>query len=78
MLCVAVEELRKQEETGQLVQPVLFVLLVLVSVLLYLGVSLMDPGFILSDDSDLQVINDPHIYLLHHVYGRLVFKSQYK
>nr|XP_020474446.1 probable palmitoyltransferase ZDHHC12 [Monopterus albus]XP_020474447.1 probable palmitoyltransferase ZDHHC12 [Monopterus albus] len=47
-------ELRKQEETGQLVQPVLFVLLVLVSVLLYFTVSLMDPGFILSDDSDLQ------------------------
>uniref|UniRef100_A0A3Q3MY81 Palmitoyltransferase n=1 Tax=Labrus bergylta TaxID=56723 RepID=A0A3Q3MY81_9LABR len=47
-------ELRKQEETGQLVQPVLFVLLVLVSVLLYFAVSLMDPGFILSDDSDLQ------------------------
>ncbi|XP_013855393.1 palmitoyltransferase ZDHHC12-B isoform X3 [Austrofundulus limnaeus] len=47
-------ELRKQEETGQLVQPVLFVLLVLVSVLLYFTVSLMDPGFILSDDPDLQ------------------------
>ncbi|XP_040013063.1 palmitoyltransferase ZDHHC12-B isoform X2 [Xiphias gladius] len=47
-------ELRKQEETGQLVQPVIFVLLVLVSVLLYFAVSLMDPGFILSDDSDLQ------------------------
>ncbi|KAL7376117.1 hypothetical protein ABVT39_001353 [Epinephelus coioides] len=47
-------ELRKQEETGQLIQPVLFVLLVLVSVLLYFAVSLMDPGFILSDDSDLQ------------------------
>ncbi|XP_005929059.1 palmitoyltransferase ZDHHC12-B isoform X3 [Haplochromis burtoni] len=47
-------ELRKQEETGQLVQPVLFVLLVLLSVLLYFAVSLMDPGFILSDDTDLQ------------------------
>ncbi|KAE8284682.1 putative palmitoyltransferase ZDHHC12 [Larimichthys crocea] len=47
-------QLRKQEETGQLVQPVLFVLLVLVSVLLYFAVSLMDPGFILSEDSDLQ------------------------
>ncbi|KAF7217617.1 transcript variant X1 [Nothobranchius furzeri] len=48
-------ELRKQEETGQLVQPVLFVLLVLVSVLLYFAVSLMDPGFVLSDERDLQV-----------------------
>ncbi|KAM4532133.1 palmitoyltransferase ZDHHC12-B isoform 2-T2 [Fundulus diaphanus] len=47
-------ELRKQEETGQILQPVLFVLLVLVSVLLYFAVSLMDPGFILSEDSDLQ------------------------
>lgn len=78
MLCVVVEELRKQEETGQLVQPVLFVLLVLVSVLLYFGVSLMDPGFILSDDSDLQVINDPRVYLLHHMYAWLEFKSQCK
>lgn len=55
LLCVLPAELRKQEETGQLVQPVLFVLLVLVSVLLYFAVSLMDPGFIMSDDSDLQV-----------------------
>ncbi|MEQ2277072.1 hypothetical protein XENORESO_019142 [Xenotaenia resolanae] len=48
-------ELRKQEETGQLLQPVLFVLLVLLSVLLYFAVSLMDPGFILSEEKDLQV-----------------------
>ncbi|XP_068609077.1 palmitoyltransferase ZDHHC12-B [Brachionichthys hirsutus] len=48
-------ELRKQEETDQLVQPVLFVLLVLLSVLLYFAVSLMDPGFILTEDGDLQV-----------------------
>lgn len=54
-VCVSPEELRKQEETGQLLQPVFFVLLVLVSVLLYFAVSLMDPGFILSNDSDLQV-----------------------
>ncbi|KAG5272069.1 hypothetical protein AALO_G00161320 [Alosa alosa] len=47
-------DLRKQEETGELVKPVLFVLLVLVSVLLYFAVSLMDPGFVLSDDSDVQ------------------------
>ncbi|XP_063066448.1 palmitoyltransferase ZDHHC12-B [Engraulis encrasicolus] len=47
-------ELRKQEETGQLFKPVLFVTLVLVSVLLYFGVSLMDPGFVLCDDRDVQ------------------------
>ncbi len=67
LLCVLVLELRKQEETGQLVHPVLFVLLVLVSVLLYFAVSLMDPGFILSDDSDLQVINDPNVYSYHNL-----------
>jgi hypothetical protein len=49
------EDLRKHEENGRLVQPVLFVLLVLVSVLLYFAVSLMDPGFILNDDNGLQV-----------------------
>lgn len=54
-VCVCARaELRRQEETGHLVQPVLFVLLVLVSVLLYFAVSLMDPGFILSEDA-LQV-----------------------
>ncbi|XP_035235235.1 probable palmitoyltransferase ZDHHC12 [Anguilla anguilla] len=42
-------DLRKQEERGELKQPVLFVLLVLVSVLLYFAVSLMDPGFVVSD-----------------------------
>ncbi|XP_059905884.1 palmitoyltransferase ZDHHC12-B isoform X1 [Gadus macrocephalus] len=47
-------DLRKHEENGRLVQPVLFVLLVLVSVLLYFAVSLMDPGFILNDDNGLQ------------------------
>ncbi|XP_048876694.1 palmitoyltransferase ZDHHC12-B isoform X1 [Brienomyrus brachyistius] len=45
-------DLRKKEESGDLFQPVLFVLLVLVSVLLYFAVSLMDPGFVLSEDSD--------------------------
>ncbi|KAL0965148.1 hypothetical protein UPYG_G00277410 [Umbra pygmaea] len=47
-------DLRKQEETGDLFQPVLFVLLVLISVLLYFAVSLMDPGFVLSDCRDLE------------------------
>ena len=64
-VCMCVE-LRQQEETGQLVQPVLFVLLVLGSVLLYFAVSLMDPGFILSEDRDLQVLYDPHMYLHPH------------
>ena len=50
-----VADLRKQEESGHLIQPVLFVLLVLLSVLLYFTVSLMDPGFVLSDDRDLLV-----------------------
>lgn len=56
-------ELRRQEETGQLVQPVLFVLLVLLSVLLYFAVSLMDPGFILSEDAGFQVKTPSSIYL---------------
>ncbi|XP_068190611.1 palmitoyltransferase ZDHHC12-B [Antennarius striatus] len=47
-------ELRRQEETGLLLQPVLFVLLVLTSVLLHFTVSLMDPGFILTHHTDLQ------------------------
>ncbi|NXR11654.1 ZDH12 palmitoyltransferase, partial [Semnornis frantzii] len=36
----------RQEERGELLQPLTFVLLVLCSVLLYLRVSLMDPGFV--------------------------------
>ncbi|XP_026103621.1 probable palmitoyltransferase ZDHHC12 isoform X2 [Carassius auratus] len=47
-------DLRRQEELGELTLPVLFVLLVLVSVLLYFAVSLMDPGFVPSVDCDLQ------------------------
>ncbi|XP_061119472.1 palmitoyltransferase ZDHHC12-B isoform X1 [Conger conger] len=43
-------DLRRQEEAGQLVMPVLFVMLVLLSVLLYFAVSLMDPGFVLAND----------------------------
>uniref|UniRef100_A0A8C6YRH6 Palmitoyltransferase n=1 Tax=Nothoprocta perdicaria TaxID=30464 RepID=A0A8C6YRH6_NOTPE len=40
----------RREERGELLQPVLFVLLVLCSVLLYLKVSLMDPGFVKADE----------------------------
>ncbi|XP_025904938.1 probable palmitoyltransferase ZDHHC12 [Nothoprocta perdicaria] len=43
-------DLRRREERGELLQPVLFVLLVLCSVLLYLKVSLMDPGFVKADE----------------------------
>ncbi|XP_018588360.2 palmitoyltransferase ZDHHC12-B isoform X1 [Scleropages formosus] len=45
-------DLRRHEESGQLAQPVLFVLLVLVSVLLYFAVSLMDPGFVMSEEGE--------------------------
>ncbi|KAJ1133774.1 hypothetical protein NDU88_000250 [Pleurodeles waltl] len=42
-------DLRSQEERGELLQPLAFLLLVLCSVVLYFAVSLMDPGFVLSD-----------------------------
>ncbi|KAI7798339.1 palmitoyltransferase ZDHHC12-A [Triplophysa rosa] len=42
-------DLRKCQQRGDLLQPVMFSSLVLLSVLLYFTVSLMDPGFVLSD-----------------------------
>lgn len=42
-------DLRKCEERGELLLPVVFFLLVMLSVLLYFAVSLMDPGFVLTD-----------------------------
>ncbi|XP_056130955.1 palmitoyltransferase ZDHHC12-A [Lampris incognitus] len=42
-------DLRRCEEKGELTQPILFSLLVLLSVMLYFSVSLMDPGFVLTD-----------------------------
>ncbi|XP_056274933.1 palmitoyltransferase ZDHHC12-A-like isoform X2 [Pseudoliparis swirei] len=42
-------DLRRCEERGELLPPVLFFLLVMLSVLLYFAVSLMDPGFVLTD-----------------------------
>uniref|UniRef100_A0A1A8PLD8 Palmitoyltransferase n=2 Tax=Nothobranchius rachovii TaxID=451742 RepID=A0A1A8PLD8_9TELE len=42
-------DLRRCEERGELLPPALFFLLVTLSVLLYFTVSLMDPGFVLSD-----------------------------
>lgn len=46
--CVCAD-LRRCEEQGELLLPVLFFLLVVLSVLFYFAVSLMDPGFVLSD-----------------------------
>ncbi|MED6237822.1 Palmitoyltransferase ZDHHC12-B [Ataeniobius toweri] len=42
-------DLRRCEERGELLLPALFFLLILLSVLLYFTVSLMDPGFVLTD-----------------------------
>lgn len=42
----AFPELRQWEEQGELLLPLTFLLLVLVSLLLYLAVSLMDPGYV--------------------------------
>uniref|UniRef100_A0A3B4AKL1 Palmitoyltransferase n=1 Tax=Periophthalmus magnuspinnatus TaxID=409849 RepID=A0A3B4AKL1_9GOBI len=42
-------DLRRCEERGELLIPVVFFLLVVLSVLLYFAVSLMDPGFVLED-----------------------------
>ncbi|XP_077063015.1 palmitoyltransferase ZDHHC12-A [Siphateles boraxobius] len=43
-------DLRRCQERGDLLHPVMFSALVLLSVLLYFTVSLMDPGFVLSDN----------------------------
>ncbi|TFK08340.1 mitochondrial ornithine transporter 1 [Platysternon megacephalum] len=51
-------DLRKQEEHGELLQPLIFVLLVLCSVLLYFVVSLMDPGFVESDEEEKVGMNE--------------------
>ncbi|XP_029469193.1 probable palmitoyltransferase ZDHHC12 [Rhinatrema bivittatum] len=48
-------DLRHQEESGDLLRPLLFVLLVLFSVLLYFAVSLMDPGYV-TCDGDMKVL----------------------
>ncbi|CAL1615214.1 unnamed protein product [Knipowitschia caucasica] len=42
-------DLRRSEERGELLIPLLFFLLVVFSVLLYFSVSLMDPGFVLKE-----------------------------
>ncbi|KAM9394339.1 palmitoyltransferase ZDHHC12-A [Pholidichthys leucotaenia] len=43
-------DVRRCEEKGELLLPALFFLLVVLSVLLYFAVSLMDPGFVLSEN----------------------------
>ncbi|XP_053138173.1 palmitoyltransferase ZDHHC12 [Hemicordylus capensis] len=51
-------DLRRQEEQGELLQPLLFVSLVLCSVLLYFIVSLMDPGYVESDGDQKEAVNE--------------------
>ena len=58
LYCVCMRaDLRKCEERGELLLPVLFFLLVVLSVLLYFAVSLMDPGFVLSDTVKVRLAN---------------------
>lgn len=45
-------DLEKQEERGELLQPLIFVSLVLSSILLYFRVSLMDPGFVKAEEEE--------------------------
>ncbi|NWU98854.1 ZDH12 palmitoyltransferase, partial [Upupa epops] len=49
-------DLQKQAERGELLQPLVFASLVLCSVLLYLRVSLMDPGFV-KPEEELEVFH---------------------
>uniref|UniRef100_W5KYQ9 Palmitoyltransferase n=1 Tax=Astyanax mexicanus TaxID=7994 RepID=W5KYQ9_ASTMX len=54
-------DLRKCEERGELLQPVLFFIVVLLSVLMYFTVSLMDPGFVLSDSDTQPSLEDDEL-----------------
>lgn len=54
-------ELRRCEERGELLLPLLFLLLVVLSVLMYFAVSLMDPGIVLADTAKVQ-----HKTNIHH------------
>ncbi|KAJ6654636.1 hypothetical protein lerEdw1_006789 [Lerista edwardsae] len=51
-------DLRKLEEQGELLQPLLFVSLVLCSVVLYFVVSLMDPGYVEQDGDEKDAVNE--------------------
>lgn len=55
-------DLRKYEERGELLLPVLFISLVVLSVLLYFAVSLMDPGFVLTDTVKVNITNITNMY----------------
>lgn len=55
-------DLRKREERGELLLPVLFFFLVVLSVLLYFAVSLMDPGFVLTDTVKVDVTHITKTY----------------
>ncbi|XP_043914638.1 palmitoyltransferase ZDHHC12 [Protopterus annectens] len=59
-------DLQKQVERGDLLQPVVFVLLVLVSVLLYFLVSLMDPGYVLTDPEVKVGLNEEQEEMIPH------------
>lgn len=55
-------DLRKCEERGELLLPVLFIFLVVLSVLLYFAVSLMDPGFVLTDTVKVDITHVTKMY----------------
>ncbi|KAM9117434.1 palmitoyltransferase ZDHHC12 isoform 2-T2 [Pangshura tecta] len=63
-------DLRKQGEQGELLQPLIFVLLVLCSVLLYFVVSFMDPGFVESNEEEKQPMRAKHCQLCRHCVRR--------
>lgn len=58
-------DLRKCEEKGELLQPVLFGSVVLLSVMLYFTVSLMDPGFVLCD-AEVSTFTKNHLLNMLH------------
>ncbi|TRY96766.1 hypothetical protein DNTS_014491 [Danionella cerebrum] len=53
-------DLRRCQERGDLLQPLTFLCLVLLSLLLYFIVSLMDPGFVMSDSETKQPMRARH------------------
>ncbi|XP_038012467.1 palmitoyltransferase ZDHHC12 isoform X2 [Motacilla alba alba] len=63
-------DLQKQEERGELLQPLIFVLLVLCSILLYFKVSLMDPGFVKPEEEVKQPMRAKHCQLCQHCVRR--------
>ncbi|XP_028571561.2 palmitoyltransferase ZDHHC12 [Podarcis muralis] len=51
-------DLQRQEEQGDLLQPLLFLALVLCSMSLYFVVSLMDPGYVEHDEEEKEPVSD--------------------